>query len=56
VVTTMLDAIAGSAPSFFITKGTIAPATPLKQQLIVMARKTTKLSISAWGLFTMVQR
>lgn len=31
VMTTILEAIAGSAPSFFITNGTIAPATPLKQ-------------------------
>src|SRR3954463_9520547 len=50
VVTTMLDAIAGSAPSFFITNGTIVPATPLKQQLMVMARNTTELSISAWDI------
>jgi hypothetical protein len=34
----------------------MAPATPLKQQLIVIARNTTKLSIKANWLFTIVAK
>jgi hypothetical protein len=52
----MLEAMAGSAPSFLRANGTIAPATPLKQQLMVTARNTTTLSISATGLFTIVAK
>ncbi len=51
----MLDAIAGSAPNFLRTNGTIAPATPLMRQLMAVARNTTTPSITA-GLFTMVAK
>ncbi len=52
----MLDAVAGSAPNLLRANGTMAPATPLKQQLIVIARNTTTLSIRAKGLFTIVAK
>ncbi len=45
VVRKMLEAVAGSAPSFFSPSGISAPDSPLVTQLATMARKTTNASI-----------
>ena len=37
VVRKMLDAVAGSKPSFFKVNGIMAPATPLTTQLAIIA-------------------
>ena len=42
VVRKMLEAVAGSAPSFFRARGIIAPEMPLMRQLAVIATKTIK--------------
>src|SRR5450756_2237655 len=47
VVSTMLEAVAGSAPYFFSASGTMAPLMLLMTQLPVIARNTTTLSLGA---------
>src|SRR5437016_1315447 len=54
VVRKMLEAVAGSAPSFFSARGISAPDSPLVTQLATMARKTTIASIRPFSWWWMV--
>ena len=50
VVRKMLEAVAGSAPSFLSVSGMSAPERPLTTQLPIIATITTKDRMSACGL------
>ena len=50
VVRKILEAVAGSKPSFFSVSGIMAPATPLTTQLAIMASSTANPRCSADGL------
>ena len=54
VVRKMLDAAAGSAPSFLRVTGTNAPINPLTMQLAIMETKIIMARTRACGLFCWV--